>query len=59
MEALEQADVRDAEVSRDYGALVMIHGVTRRGRAVHLKVQADRLPMLLVEIDADPIVARQ
>jgi len=57
MEALEQSEVRDAEVSREYGALVTIHGVTRRGRAVHLKAQADRLPMLMVEIDADPIVA--
>jgi SNF2 family DNA or RNA helicase len=55
MEALEQSEVRDAEYSREYGPLVTIHGVTRRGRAVHVTVQADRLPMLLVAVDADPI----
>jgi SNF2 family DNA or RNA helicase len=54
LEALEQSEVRDGEVSREYGALVTIHGVTRRGRAIHLKVQADRLPMLFVALDADP-----
>lgn len=37
-----------------YGALSMLSGLTKRGRAVHLKVKADRLPMLLVEVDADP-----
>ena len=55
MEALEQSEVRDGEVSREYGPLVTIHGVTRRGRGVHLTVQADRLPMLLVALDADPV----
>ncbi len=55
LEALEQAEVRDAAVSPEYGPLVTIAGVTRRGRAVHFKAQADRLPMLLVELDADPI----
>ncbi|HEY9230314.1 MAG TPA: SNF2-related protein [Gemmatimonadaceae bacterium] len=58
MEALEQSEIRDGEVSREYGALVTVHGVTRRGRAVHLKVQADRLPMLLVTLDADPVATR-
>jgi superfamily II DNA/RNA helicase len=58
MEALEQAEVRDGEVSREYGPLVNISGATRLGRAVHLTVQADRLPMLLVRLDADPITAR-
>jgi SNF2 family DNA or RNA helicase len=57
IEALEQAVVGDVEVSRDYGALTRIHGVTRRGRAVHLTVRADSLPMLLVRLDADPISA--
>lgn len=57
MEALEQADVRDGERSPDYGSLVNITGVTRRGRGVYLTVQADRLPMMLVRLDADPIVA--
>lgn len=54
MEALEGADARDAERSREYGHLVQLSGVTYRGRAVHLKVKAERLPMLLVELDADP-----
>jgi superfamily II DNA/RNA helicase len=58
MEALEGASVDDTAVSRDYGPLSSIHGVTRRGRAVHLMVQAHRLPMLLVSIDADPVMAR-
>lgn len=54
MEALECAEARDAERSREYGHLVQLSGVTYRGRAVHLKVKAERLPMLLVELDADP-----
>jgi hypothetical protein len=54
LEALDGAVERDSEVSRDYGPLVALTGVTRRGRAIHMKVQADRLPMLLVELDADP-----
>jgi superfamily II DNA/RNA helicase len=57
LEALEQADVRESRQSREYGALVWIQGVTRRGRAIGFEVQADRLPMLLVRIDADPIRA--
>lgn len=53
LEALEQADIRESKQSQDYGALVWIQGVTRRGRAVAFEVQADRLPMLLVRLDAD------
>ncbi|MCC6317306.1 MAG: DEAD/DEAH box helicase [Gemmatimonadaceae bacterium] len=53
MEALEGADVADGEHSEEYGALVNIAGATNRGRAVHLTVQADRLPMLLVRLDAE------
>jgi hypothetical protein len=56
MEALESAVEREVENSREYGPLAQLSGVTKRGRAVHLKVQAYRLPMLLVELDADPDV---
>jgi SNF2 family DNA or RNA helicase len=55
MEALEEAHVEDSEMSREYGPVSNIYGVTRRGRAIHLKAQAHRLPMLLIEINADPI----
>jgi SNF2 family DNA or RNA helicase len=54
MEALDDAHVSDAGVSREYGPLSLLSGLTRRGRAVHVKVQGERLPMLLVELDADP-----
>ena len=54
LEALEGAEVRASRQSREYGALVWIHGVTRRGRGIDFEVQADRLPMLLVTLGADP-----
>ena len=54
IEALETAHEEDAGLSVEYGALVHLVGVTGRGRAVRLTVRADRLPMLLVDIDADP-----
>lgn len=54
LEALDQAHESDTPPHRDYGHLVLLSGVTRRGRAVHLKVKGDKLPMLLVELDADP-----
>jgi superfamily II DNA/RNA helicase len=57
MEALEQGDVREEEHSREYGPLVNVTGVTRRGRGVYLTAQAVRLPMLLVRLDADPLPA--
>jgi SNF2 family DNA or RNA helicase len=53
LEALEQADVRESHQSREYGALVWIQGVTRRGRGVGFEVQGDRLPILLVRLEAD------
>jgi hypothetical protein len=53
LEALEHADVRD-EDSPEYGHVTLISGLTRRQRAVHMKVKADSLPMLLIEVDADP-----
>lgn len=52
LEALEHADVRDA-ASHDYGPVSQITGLTQRQRAVHLAVKADRLPMFLVDLDAD------
>ncbi|HJU64600.1 MAG TPA: DEAD/DEAH box helicase [Gemmatimonadaceae bacterium] len=54
LEAVESAQPHDAGVSPEYGPLLRLTGVTRRGRAVHLTVQADRLPMMLVDLDADP-----
>ena len=54
LEALEGgATVEDAGMSAAYGALVRITGLTRRARACEITVQADRLPMMLVDIDAD------
>lgn len=55
MEALEHAaPPEDAGVHADYGPLQRITGLTGRMRTVRLLVQADRLPMTLVDIDADP-----
>jgi hypothetical protein len=54
LEALEQAAVRSSRQSSTYGPLVWVHGVTRRGRGIDFEVQADRLPMLLVTLNADP-----
>ncbi len=54
LEALEGADVRGSRQSREYGSLVWIHGVTRRGRGIDFEVRADRLPMLLVTLNAAP-----
>jgi hypothetical protein len=55
MEALESVPVVEAAgVHPDYGALQRITGVSGRSRTVVLLVQADRLPMTLVDIDADP-----
>jgi hypothetical protein len=38
----------------DYGPLYRITGITGTGRVVQLQVQADRLPMTLVDISGDP-----
>jgi hypothetical protein len=54
LEAMESAHQEDGGVSPQYGALVRLTGVTKRGRAVRISVQADRLPMFLAELDADP-----
>jgi superfamily II DNA/RNA helicase len=54
LEALEHtAPPEPLDVHPDYGALLRLTGVTGTGRAVRLAVQADRLPMTLVDISAD------
>jgi superfamily II DNA/RNA helicase len=54
LEALEHAaQPENAGGHPEYGALQRITGVTGTGRAVILLVQGDRLPMTLVDIDAD------
>ncbi|MGQ0714874.1 MAG: helicase-related protein, partial [Gemmatimonadaceae bacterium] len=54
MEALEHAaSPEDAGRHPEYGPLQRITGLTGRMRTVRLLVQADRLPMTLVDIDAD------
>jgi hypothetical protein len=45
--------VDTAGLHPDYGPLRRIVGVTGRGREIVLTVQADRLPMTLVELSAD------
>ena len=54
LEALENVPAPEpAGVHPEYGPLQRLNGVTGRGRAVSLLVQADRLPMALVDLDAD------
>jgi SNF2 family DNA or RNA helicase len=54
LEALETtAPIEDAGLHPDYGPLVHLIGVTGTGRSVRLTVQADRLPMTLVDLSAD------
>jgi SNF2 family DNA or RNA helicase len=54
LEALEHtATPANAGNHPDYGALTLLTGVTGTGRAVRLTVQADRLPMTLVDLSAD------
>ena len=53
-EAAEHAGyAEDAGHHPEYGSLYRIVGVTGRGRAVQLLVQADRLPMTLADLSAD------
>jgi pterin-4a-carbinolamine dehydratase len=53
-EAAEHArHAEDAGHHPEYGPLYRIVGVTGRGRAVQLLVQADRLPMTLADLSAD------
>jgi SNF2 family DNA or RNA helicase len=54
MEVLERASPpEDVSVHAEHGLLKRVSGVTGAGRAVHLVVQSDRLPMTLVDVDAD------
>lgn len=54
MDAMEHtASPESAGTHPDYGALTLLTGVTGTGRAVRLTVQADRLPMTLVDLSAD------
>jgi len=53
-EAAERArHAEEAGHHPEYGSLYRIVGVTGRGRAVRLLVQADRLPMTLADLSAD------
>jgi SNF2 family DNA or RNA helicase len=55
LEALESvANPADAGVHADYGPMQTLTGVTGRGRSIELLVQADRLPMVLIDLIADP-----
>jgi SNF2 family DNA or RNA helicase len=52
MEVLERASPpEDVSVHPEHGPLKRVSGVTGGGRAVHLLVQADQLPMTLVDVD--------
>jgi SNF2 family DNA or RNA helicase len=54
LEGLEHlGTIEDAGVHSEYGPLHRITGITGRGRAIILTVQANRLPMTLVDMDAD------
>jgi SNF2 family DNA or RNA helicase len=56
LEALERAAApQDVSVHAEHGPLKRVSGVTGAGRRVHLLVQADQLPMTLVDIDADEV----
>ncbi len=46
--------VEPAGMHADYGPLYRVTGITATGRAVTLTAQADRLPLTLVELSADP-----
>lgn len=55
LEALESVvSPLDAGVHPDYGPMQKLTGVTGRGRSIELLVQADRLPMVLIDLIADP-----
>ena len=54
LEALDHTGpVEDAGVDPEHGPLMLVTGVTGTGRGVRFTVQADRLPMTLVDISAD------
>jgi hypothetical protein len=54
VEALESVSSRgDPSVHPDFGPVTLLRGITGSGRSVTLTVQADRLPMTLVDLAAD------
>jgi SNF2 family DNA or RNA helicase len=53
IEALEQATAVDAGSDNDHSSLTHLSGFTGTGRGVRLVVQADQLPMILVDLSAD------
>lgn len=54
IEALESVSTRgDASVHPEFGPVTLLRGTTGSGRSVTLVVQADQLPMTLVDITAD------
>ncbi|MFN2567537.1 MAG: DEAD/DEAH box helicase [Gemmatimonadaceae bacterium] len=58
LEALERAATpEDAGVHAEHGPVKTVSGTTGAGRAVRLLVQADELPMSLVDLDADAAVS--
>jgi hypothetical protein len=54
MEALEGSIAEPAGAHDDFGPVFRVTGKTGRARPVHLLVAADRLPMVLVDVDTDP-----
>jgi hypothetical protein len=53
LEALECAADPEHAGASPYGQLLRLTGVTGRGRAVSVVAQAERLPMHVVDIEAD------
>ena len=55
-EALERTTApEDVGIHPEHGPLMLLTGVTGAGRSVHLTVQANSLPMTLVDVAADAI----
>jgi len=60
MESLESAaGTEPAGRHPEYGALVRLNGLTGSGRRVSLTVRADRLPLVLVDIEVGPEAPRE
>lgn len=56
MEALERAAApRDEGVHPEHGPIRRVSGVSGVGRTIHLVVQGDQLPMVLVDIETDAV----
>jgi superfamily II DNA/RNA helicase len=54
MDALDGSVAEPAGTHDDFGPVFRVTGATARARAVYLVVAADRLPMVLVDLDTDP-----